>query len=130
MGVPQNGWFLMDNPSKMDDLRIALFQETSTCPKLEMTTPFFAIVDWESDARPARPKDCGPPGFLTNLVIKFYESGFWGVAQRLNWRSLKTIPQKDCFCHFLDARWFPYDYNLRYSITKNIHLRHLKCLIN
>ena len=30
-GVPQNGWFKMENPIKMDDLRVPLFSETSIC---------------------------------------------------------------------------------------------------
>ena len=28
IGVPQNGWFMMENPIKMDDLEVPLFLET------------------------------------------------------------------------------------------------------
>ena len=31
IGVPQNGWFIMENPIELDDLEIPLFLETSVC---------------------------------------------------------------------------------------------------
>ena len=33
IGVPQNGWFIMENTIKMDDLRVPLFLETPICSK-------------------------------------------------------------------------------------------------
>ena len=32
MGVPQNRWFLRENPTKMDDLEVPPFMETPICP--------------------------------------------------------------------------------------------------
>ena len=31
IGVPQNGWFIMEHPIKMDDLGVHLFLEASIC---------------------------------------------------------------------------------------------------
>ena len=34
IGVPQNGWFIMEDPIKMDDLGVPLFLETPNCIQL------------------------------------------------------------------------------------------------
>ena len=38
IGVPQNGWFMMENSINMDDLGVPLFSETSVCFSGEFST--------------------------------------------------------------------------------------------
>ena len=39
IGVSQNGWFIMENPIKMDDLGVPLFSETPMCKRIRNWEP-------------------------------------------------------------------------------------------
>ena len=43
IGVPQNGWFRMENPIKMDDLEVPLFSETINIYILRSKSPAFPL---------------------------------------------------------------------------------------
>ena len=52
IGVPQNGWLIMENPIKMDDLGLPLFSETSTyCWRLVVSTLYhlaWLVSPWKN----------------------------------------------------------------------------------
>ena len=46
IGIPQNGWFIMDNPVKMDDLGVPLFLETPICTSSSLQTHDDCFANW------------------------------------------------------------------------------------
>ena len=48
--VPKNGWFIMENPIKMDDLGVSLFLETPRLPQCKVSQNGFNMFQPNSDA--------------------------------------------------------------------------------
>ncbi len=80
IGVPRNGWFIMEHPIKMDDLEVPLFLET---PILTIINPYYHIVDFGHTVRHPghlhKPRHRGAKasthieglqGYISNLYIE------------------------------------------------------------
>ena len=49
IGVPQNGWFIMENPIKRNDLRVPLFLETPKSMDVVELLLFFVLLSFEQN---------------------------------------------------------------------------------
>ena len=104
IGVPQNGWFILETPIKMDDLGVPLFSETSMCIKKTTTVTTTHILHgihrfiWLWHSPPPRQRIYRSQIFSfrgfdrdqNGLENEFLDPFFWGEVN-YEWTSMNHL---------------------------------------
>ena len=88
IGVPQNGWFIMEN-SKMDDLGVPLFSETSICLYIFMNYGLMVSMNgrsWKETAAKHPGLPCHQPACRMNMHTSCHKHWSFFFKQRENRR--------------------------------------------